>query len=140
MHFPTLFFLVSTAALNGVHAGCYTSGTGWGAEKGLAEQAIDELCDPSKHNSFIFEGFGTGQTKADCVQLSGNKKADFQVNWGGEGSTTLNQGDCVLRFKNEINGCDSGGSTTTADWTFTSDPNDGTCDPVSKRAPAKFRA
>ncbi|KAI1263986.1 hypothetical protein F5Y18DRAFT_428483 [Xylariaceae sp. FL1019] len=139
MQFSTIL-LLSAAAVNSVYAGCYTSGVGWGAEKGLAEQAIDELCDPSKHDAFTYEGFGPGQTKADCFQLSGDKKADFQVNYGGQGDIALAQSDCVLRFKNEINGCGSGGSTTTADWTFTSDPNDGTCDPVAKRAPVQFTA
>ncbi|KAI3325828.1 hypothetical protein HD806DRAFT_553100 [Xylariaceae sp. AK1471] len=119
MQFSISLLVVSAAAIQGVYAECYKSGVGWGAEKGLAEQAIDELCDPSKHDSFIHEGFGTGQTKADCVQLSGDKKADFQVNWGGAGSLSLAQSDCVLRFKNEINGCGSGGSTTTSEWTFT---------------------
>ncbi|KAI8630372.1 hypothetical protein F5Y19DRAFT_474764 [Xylariaceae sp. FL1651] len=140
MQFSTLFFIFSAATLEAVYAGCFTSGTKWGGERGLAEAALDELCDPTKHNSVIFEGFSNGQTKAVCHQLSGDKKADFTVQWGGAGSSTLAQSDCVLRFKNEIDGCDQGGSTTTADWTFTSDPNDGTCEPVAKRSSVKFRA
>ncbi|KAI0528203.1 hypothetical protein F5B22DRAFT_584157 [Xylaria bambusicola] len=138
MQFTASFILAAAFAFSSINAKCY-SGLGWGAEKGLAEQAVDALCDPTKLNSFIHDGFQQGQTKADCVQLSGNKKADFQVNWGGQGYLNLAQEDCVLRFKNEVNGCGSGGSTTTADWTFTADPNDGTCVPVEKRS-VKFMA
>jgi hypothetical protein len=118
MRSSTFFLIVSTVTINGAYAGCY-GGLGWGAERGYANQAIDDLCDPSKHDSFINTPFTSGQTKAACYTLSGSKKADFSVVWGGQGDLSLAQEDCLLRFKNEINGCDSGGHTTTADWTFT---------------------
>lgn len=114
----TLFLIVSTAAINGAYAGCY-GGLGWGAERAYANQAVDDFCDPSKHESFTQEAFTSGQTKAFCYPLSDSKKADFSVVWGGQGDLSLAQSDCVLRLKNEINGCGSGGSTETAQWTFT---------------------
>ncbi|KAI0198063.1 hypothetical protein F4808DRAFT_267377 [Astrocystis sublimbata] len=134
MQFSSLFLIASATALNGVYAGCYSGGESWGAEKGLAEQAVDGLC-----TIFTGDGFTAGQTKAACAPLSGDKKADFQVHWGGEGSQGLSYEECVLRLKNEINGCEHGGSTETNQWTFTSDPNAGTC-PGAKRLPVKLQA
>jgi hypothetical protein len=119
MQFSTMCFIIGAAAVGSVQAGCFSGGEVWGGEQGLADQAIDDLCDPAKHTSFTREGFSAGQTKAECYTLSGDKKADFSVNYGGQGTTGLAQADCVLRFKNEIDGCGNGGSTTTADWTFT---------------------
>ncbi|KAK5629055.1 hypothetical protein RRF57_004770 [Xylaria bambusicola] len=110
--------LAATFASSSVRAGCY-GGEGWGAGRGLAEQAVDALCDPTKLLSFVHDQFQQSQTKADYVQLLGNKKTYFSINWGGSGAISLNQGDCIQRLKDEVNGCDSGGLTTTADWTFT---------------------
>ncbi|CAJ2504274.1 Uu.00g116680.m01.CDS01 [Anthostomella pinea] len=139
MKTSTIFLIASSAAIHGAYAGCY-GGLSWGAERSYANQAVDDFCDPSKHTSFTQEGFYAGQTKAYCYTLSAAKKADFSVVWGGQGDHDLAQSDCVLRFKNEINGCGSGGSTTTSDWTFTADPNDGACDAPSEKRQVRFAA
>ncbi|KAI0126198.1 hypothetical protein BJ170DRAFT_685433 [Xylariales sp. AK1849] len=140
MKSSTLFFIISTAAINGTYAGCY-GGEKWGGEANYAKAAVDNYCDPEQHESFTEKSFYSGQTRAYCYPLSGSKKADFSVTWQGSGDLTLAQSDCVMRLKNEIDGCDRGGSTTTSDWTFTADPNDGTCDPPqSSKREVEFTA
>ncbi|KAI8623905.1 hypothetical protein F5Y19DRAFT_481160 [Xylariaceae sp. FL1651] len=140
MKSSTLFIVLSTTAINGTYAGCY-DGEQWGGERAYANQAVDDLCDPSHPDvSQKRRLYTPGQNKANCYTLSGSKTADFSATWGGQGDLSLTQVDCVLRLKNEINGCDRGGSTDTADWTFTAYPNDGTCDPPSDKTEVKFTA
>ncbi|KAF2196212.1 hypothetical protein GQ43DRAFT_383816, partial [Delitschia confertaspora ATCC 74209] len=54
-------------------------------------------------------------------------KYEYWVQWKGNGGLTLNDADCKLRLKNEVNGCGYGGESTVADWYFRVDPNSGSC-------------
>ena len=118
MQFSTLVLVGGAAVIDRALAGCYTSGDSWDAERGYAEQAVGELCNSGTKGGFTETSFTSGQTKAICRSLKSGKKADFSIHWGGAGTIDLADFDCDLRLKNEINGCQHGGDSTTADWRF----------------------
>ncbi|KAF2108186.1 hypothetical protein BDV96DRAFT_284451 [Lophiotrema nucula] len=112
MHLPTLLTLLPTLA----HAGCYKGGiTTWGPDQQRARDIASSICNAA----FVSGTFASMQTKYHCGALDGpNKKVEFEVQWKGHGTLTLNDADCSLRLVNEINGCEFGGESTVYDWYF----------------------
>ncbi|KAF2021245.1 hypothetical protein BU24DRAFT_416902 [Aaosphaeria arxii CBS 175.79] len=119
----TTFLAVMAPIIATVQAGCYSGGDSWGGDQGVANSVVDQICN----GGGVSGSFQGGQTKYACRQLSGSKKGEFWVRWTGAGTLSLNDGDCRLRLKNEINGCSNGGESTVAGWFFRSDPNGGAC-------------
>lgn len=109
--------IIAAAAATGVSAGCFSGGEPWGPQsaKDAAYGAVADLCN----HGALSGGFGPYQVKTACANLPGNKRANFQVKWERGTNQGLAAGDCILRLNNEIGGCAFGGSTRTADWTFT---------------------
>lgn len=119
MQFSTIFLAIGSAAfIDQALAGCYSGGGSWGAERGYAEQAVDGLCNSASEGGFTQTSFFSGQTKAICAPLTNEKKVDLSIHWGGTGTVDLGDGDCNLRLKNEINGCENGGDSTIDNWRF----------------------
>ncbi|KAK7187150.1 secreted protein [Paraphaeosphaeria sporulosa] len=103
---------------------CYSADAPWwGSFQDAANAAVDQHCNSGGVSGY----FAQGQTKYFCIQHSALQKSEFWVQWKGKGGLTLDDNDCKLRLKNEINGCKWGGESTIADWYFRSDPNIGTC-------------
>ncbi|KAL2075872.1 hypothetical protein VTL71DRAFT_815 [Oculimacula yallundae] len=122
----TLLVLATVATSSIVSAKCYTSGQNWAWTENYeaARGAVKDLCKSNGLAGYFREG----QEKSACANLpKANAKVDFGVKWTGKGGLTLRDADCEWRLTNEINGCGLGGETTTADWWFKSDPNNGRC-------------
>jgi hypothetical protein len=96
-----------------VQAKCYIPTVGgYGLSWADADANVDKLCD-----SDLAGYFTESQTKYACFQLPRNKM-EFWVGWKGHGALSLDSGDCKLRLKKEIHGCDLGGESVVADWYF----------------------
>lgn len=96
-----------------VQARCYTLTTGdYGKSMVGADAMVDKLCEDNLAGYFT-----ESQTKYGCVQGSKNK-IGFWTGWGGRGALSLNNEDCKMRLKNEINACTLGGESVVADWYF----------------------
>jgi hypothetical protein len=97
--------------------GCYSGGLSWYMKKkAAASAAVDGLCHGG--DGGVSGYFAQGQSKTGCVNLSGDSHANFEVAWYGHGGLTLNDNDCKVRLKNEINACEFGGGNTAYDWFF----------------------
>jgi hypothetical protein len=102
--------------------GCYQSvgaGSQWfgdEASKNVARNIVDKICNAEGVSGW----FVAGQKKTHCEPASDTTTFGFAVTWTGSEAPAgpLNDEDCKLRLKNEINGCDAGGESTTAGWTF----------------------
>ena len=110
-----ILFAVLMPILVTVQAGCYggLTGIGWPDRYG-AHAFVDQICNSGGVSGY----FNQGQTKYRCHQPGSAVKQEFWVGWRGRGGLTLNDVDCKLRLKNEIEGCGFGGESTVADWYF----------------------
>ncbi|KAF2793237.1 hypothetical protein K505DRAFT_244834 [Melanomma pulvis-pyrius CBS 109.77] len=113
MQLHTLLAIIAPAIAT-VQAGCFGSGPTWDPTKNTAVSVVDQICNSNGVSGF----FTSGQTKSRCVNIRDHVRAQFEAQWTGGGSLSLNDGDCKLRLKNEINGCSHGGETITAQWRF----------------------
>lgn len=119
MHLSTLFAIIAPAFVT-VQAGCYSDRPPkWDSVPdgiNVANQLVDSICN-SAGVSGSFSS--TGETKYHCLNTGWDRiKFEFWVEWKGQGGTELDDGECKQRLKNEINGCQGGGQTTTAEWHF----------------------
>jgi hypothetical protein len=98
---------------------CYSGGDAFVNMK-LANDTVDAICT----SSGVSGNFNVGQNKTHCAlddKKSGlERNIVYVVRWEGKGGPAfLNDDDCKLRLKKEINGCRwTGGRQTTADWFF----------------------
>jgi hypothetical protein len=135
MHFPLILTVLATAqASTLLPRDCYDSQGSWPWRKGgnaqLASDTVDRICNNASTSGTVSGTFTGKQTKAWCEPGNLYSALDdvgsatymmFSVQWTKDYAPPfgpLNDEDCKLRLKNEINGCGWGGKTTTADWTF----------------------
>jgi hypothetical protein len=120
MLFSPFLPLLTVSIIPTVYAGCYKSGKYWtdpsSVEKHHAISFVDSICNPGGVSG-NFEG---GETKYRCRQIYSNGesvKQEFWVERKGDGAT-LDDAMCREKLKNEILGCDQGGSSGFHDWNF----------------------
>lgn len=113
MQLLTLLVIIAPA-ISTVQAACFGSGEYWAPTKNTALSLVDQICNSNGVSGY----FTSGLTKRRCINIRDKAKAEFEVQWTGDGNLTLKDEDCKLRLKKEINGCEQGGQTTTAQWRF----------------------
>ncbi|KAF7558924.1 hypothetical protein G7046_g5237 [Stylonectria norvegica] len=123
MRFTTI--LVAIVPLTGfAQAGCFSGGEGWDTTRPQALKVVnDDLCQTGRFS----KSYNEKDASVSCVQLSGERHANFFVRRRGSGTHYLNRADCIAYFNHEINGCGYGGKSDYENWTFSADPNSGPC-------------
>ncbi|KAI6373103.1 hypothetical protein MCOR25_003502 [Pyricularia grisea] len=123
MHFSTIAATVIALLASPTQAECYTTGERWAEQRVDAYWVVQGMCTPQ----YVGGYFAPDQKKYQCIDLADGKKGEFEVQWRGQGSQVLSDGDCVAGLLNEVNGCDLGGESVHFGWFFRSDPNSGNC-------------
>ena len=99
--------LLSTVAI--VEARCNKDGD-WGMSKLQVEAFVNTACDE------LATYYDPNETKYLCYQYDKDASAEFAITWKGKGRWPLAKKDCRGRMYNEIRGCQTGGTSTVADW------------------------
>lgn len=102
-------------------ADCFNRlGQQW-SDRGNARWHVDRACFGYDNQAGAFQGyFNPGEEKRACINVGHNVRYDFIIkNENTQQGFDLADSDCRDKLNNEINGCDTGGSSTIAGWTFT---------------------
>ncbi|KAF7505935.1 hypothetical protein GJ744_012377 [Endocarpon pusillum] len=120
MHLFKTILVGGTSLLSIASAGCFSGGTTWD-DKGRAIATLEGVCKE------LTGDYNGGITRSTCRNGSGDLRYNFTVKKDTSGHGKLGRDYCVRMLSREISGCDHGGRSSYADFTFTSDPNAGKC-------------
>jgi hypothetical protein len=131
MHLTPILILLATASASAIlPRKCYGGDSWrWHQNKQLALDTVDKICNNASTSGTVSGTFKGEQQKKwcelgkPCTDCAGSyaNSITFAVKWTKKDAPAgpLNDGDCNLRLKNEINGCgEAGGSGTTDGWFF----------------------
>jgi hypothetical protein len=121
MRVTYLAALVLGTSFHTASANCFNVfGQSW-SDKGNARWYVDRACFGYDNQRGATQGyFNPGEEKRACINVGNNVRHDFIIkNENTQQGFDLADTDCRDKLNDEINGCDTGGSSTIAGWTFT---------------------